>query len=153
MLALVPTFHVGTAAHSIELTSRETLFIVIALLYLVCVGLILSLPKARMKVNQQSRNQQDVLFQSKNMSQIRRVYVSILQTGNFIRKDRRLLISVGQLALGGSVVAVIAMIAPGFVHEFFNKPVCPLAPVWCLAPPSRQTSPVGSAIRAPSRQA
>jgi MFS family permease len=56
------------------------------------------------------------------MSQIRRVYISILQTGNFIRKDRRLLISVGQLALGGSVVAVIAMIAPGFVHEFFNKP-------------------------------
>jgi MFS family permease len=122
MLALVPTFHVGTAAHSIEFTSRETLFIVIALLYLVCVGLILSLPKARMKVNQQSRNQQDVLFQSKNMSQIRRVYVSILQTGNFIRKDRRLLISVGQLALGGSVVAVIAMIAPGFVYEFFHKP-------------------------------
>jgi MFS family permease len=75
-----------------------------------------------MRVSQQSHNQQDVLFQSKDMSQIRRVYISILQTGNFIRKDRRLLISVGQLALGGSVVAVIAMIAPGFVHEFFNKP-------------------------------
>jgi MFS family permease len=122
MLALVPTFHIGTAAHSVTFTSRETLFIVIALLYLVCVGLVLSLPKARMKVSQQSHNQQDVLFQSKDMSQIRRVYISILQTGNFIRKDRRLLISVGQLALGGSVVAVIAMIAPGFVHEFFNKP-------------------------------
>jgi MFS family permease len=122
MLALVPPIRVGTAAHGIDFTSRETLFLVIALLYLVCVGLILSLPKARMKVTQQSRNQQDVLFESKDMSQIRRVYVSILQTGNFIRKDRRLLISVGQLALGGSVVAVIAMIAPGFVEEFFNKP-------------------------------
>jgi MFS family permease len=122
MLALVPQINLDLGTHGIEFTSRETLFIVIALLYLVCVGLILSLPKARMKVSQQSHNQQDVLFAPKDMSQIRRVYVSILQTGNFIRKDRRLLISVGQLALGGSVVAVIAMIAPGFVHEFFNKP-------------------------------
>jgi len=122
MLALVPQISLDLGTHGIEFTSRETLFIVIALLYLVCVGLILSLPKARMKVSQQSHNQQDVLFAPKDMSQIRRVYVSILQTGNFIRKDRRLLISVGQLALGGSVVAVIAMIAPGFVHEFFNKP-------------------------------
>jgi MFS family permease len=122
MLALVPTIHIGTATHGIDFTSRETLFIVIALLYMVCVGLILSIPKSRMKVTQQSHNQQDVLFASSDMSQIRRVYVSILQTGNFIRKDRRLLISVGQLALGGSVVAVIAMIAPGFVEEFFHKP-------------------------------
>ncbi len=122
MLALVPQISLDLGTHGIEFTSRETLFIVIALLYLVCVGLILSLPKARMKVSQQSHNQQDVLFAPKDMSQIRRVYISILQTGNFIRKDRRLLISVGQLALGGSVVAVIAMIAPGFVHEFFNKP-------------------------------
>jgi MFS family permease len=122
MLALIPTFRVGDAAHGVEFTSRETLFIVIAALYIVCIGLILSIPRARMKVNRQARNQDDVLFEPKEMSQVRRVYVSILQTGNFIRKDRRLLISVGQLALGGSVVAVIAMIAPGFVEDFFHKP-------------------------------
>ncbi len=122
MLALIPTFRVGDAAHGVEFTSRETLFIVIAALYIVCIGLILSIPRARMKVNRQARNQDDVLFEPKEMSQVRRVYISILQTGNFIRKDRRLLISVGQLALGGSVVAVIAMIAPGFVEDFFHKP-------------------------------
>jgi MFS family permease len=122
MLALIPTIHVGTAAHGIEFTSRQVLFIVIALLYLVCVGLILSIPRAKMKVSRQSRDSSDVLYSAREMSQIRRVYVSIIQCGNFIRKDRRLLISVCQLALGGSVVAVIAMIAPGFVEQFFDKP-------------------------------
>ncbi|HEU5347907.1 MAG TPA: MFS transporter, partial [Ktedonobacterales bacterium] len=122
MLALIPTFHVGTATQGVDITSRQTLFLVIAILYLLCVGLILSIPGSRMRAEQSSRDQHDVLFESKEMSQIRRVYVSILQTGNFIRKDRRLLISVCQLALGGSIVAVIAMIAPGFVQEFFNKP-------------------------------
>ncbi|MGE5333711.1 MAG: MFS transporter [Nitrososphaerota archaeon] len=121
MLALVPTFQIGSGAQGIEITSRQTLFIVIAILYMVCVGLIISIPKARMTA-QATRDQQDVLFAPKEMSQVRRVYVSILQTGNFIRKDRRLLITVAQLALGGSIVAVIAMIAPGFVEEFFNKP-------------------------------
>jgi MFS family permease len=122
MLALVPTIVIGTGVAAINVSSRQTLFIVIALLYLVCVALILSIPKAQMRVKRQPNDQRDVLFESKEMSQIRRVYVSILQTGNFIRKDRRLLISVGQLALGGSVVAAIAMIAPGFVQQFFNKP-------------------------------
>ena len=122
MLALIPTFHVGSGATSIAVTSRETLFIVIAALYVVCIGLVLSIPKARMKMAQQSHDANDALFEPKEMSQIRRVYVSILQCGNFIRKDRKLLVSVCQLALGGSIVAVIAMIAPGFVEEFFNKP-------------------------------
>jgi MFS family permease len=122
MLALIPTFRIGTAAHGLDFTSRQTLFIVIAVLYMVCVSLILSIPKARMKVNRQARDSSDVLFASSEMSQVRRVYVSILQTGNFIRKDRRLVISVAQLALGGSLVAVIAMIAPGFVQQFFHKP-------------------------------
>lgn len=122
MLALIPTFRIGTAAHGLDFTSRQTLFIVIAVLYMVCVGLILSIPKARMRVNRQARDSSDVLFASSDMSQVRRVYVSILQTGNFIRKDRRLVISVAQLALGGSLVAVIAMIAPGFVQQFFHKP-------------------------------
>lgn len=123
MLALIPTFLIGS---STQITSRQTLFIVVALLYIVCVGLILSIPKSRMKVRSQAGQardeQEDVLFTTKEMSQVRRVYVSILQTGNFIRKDRKLLISVCQLALGGSIVAVIAMIAPGFVEEFFNQP-------------------------------
>lgn len=122
MLALIPTFYVGSGAESIAVTSRQTLFIVIAALYVVCIGLILSIPKSRMKMAQQSRDANDALFEPKEMSQIRRVYVSILQTGNFIRKDRKLLVSVCQLALGGSIVAVIAMIAPGFVEEFFNRP-------------------------------
>ena len=122
MLALIPTFHVGSGAESIAVTSRQTLFIVIAALYVVCIGLILSIPKARMKAAHPVRDSQDALFEPKEMSQVRRVYVSILQCGNFIRKDRKLLISVCQLALGGSIVAVIAMIAPGFVEEFFNKP-------------------------------
>lgn len=122
MLALIPTFHFGSAINGVDITSRQTLFVVIAVLYIVCAGLILSIPKAHMKAAHAARDHQDVLFASKEMSQIRRVYVSILQSGNFIRKDRRLLISVGQLALGGSIVAVVAMIAPGFVQEFFNKP-------------------------------
>lgn len=122
MLALMPTLHFGSAANGLDFTSRQTLFVVIALLYVVCAGLIISIPRSRMSVDRQAQDQQDVLFASKEMSQIRRVYVSILQTGNLIRKDRRLLISVSQLALGGSIVAVVAMIAPGFVEQFFNKP-------------------------------
>jgi MFS family permease len=122
MLALIPTFHIGPADTGLYFSSRQTLFIVIALLYLVCVGLILSIPRAKMKSPPNTHDTHDVLFMSKEMSSVRRVSVSVLQTANFIRKDRRLLISVCQLALGGSIVAVVAMIAPGFVVEFFNKP-------------------------------
>ena len=122
MLALIPTFQFGSGSTAIDITSRQTLFIVIAALYVVCIGLILSIPKAKMKMPAQARDTEDALFEPKEMSQVRRVYVSILQCGNFIRKDRKLLISVCQLALGGSIVAVIAMIAPGFVEQFFHQP-------------------------------
>jgi len=54
--------------------------------------------------------------------QLRSIWAGILESWRFMRRDRMLEYAVFQLCLGGTVVAIVATIAPQFVFQFFHKP-------------------------------
>lgn len=116
IILFVPSFHLGTAAHGLTVTSTESLFIVVALLYIACALLILSIPRHRLR--------QIHLHPVREKAQGRRlasIWAGIVESWRFVRRDRRLVQAVFQLCLGGTVIAIVATIAPTFVLAFFNR--------------------------------
>jgi hypothetical protein len=104
-----------------------SLFILIALLYVVCALLILSIPPYQMRLIPQPlrlprRQQAEIVKSRKHTSRRARIMAGLIECWRFISRDQVLNVSVWQLALGGSVVAVVAMIAPRFVEDFFQQP-------------------------------
>src|SRR5262249_23667846 len=125
-LLLIPTIHFGPASAGLTLEPIASLFILIAALYLVCAALILSIPPYRMKLIPQPlrlpRRQQAEAVRQAPRSRRARIVAGLVECWRFISRDQVLAVSVWQLALGGSVVAVVAMIAPRFVEQFFKQP-------------------------------
>jgi MFS family permease len=117
LLLVLPSISIGTAQHGIVLEPIETLFMVVAALYVACAALILSIPKKRLQVR---RPAQDRHRQISETRQLHSIWTSIVECWHFIRRDRRLLVSVLQLTIGGTTIAVVAMVAPGFVETFFH---------------------------------
>ena len=118
LLLVLPRIPIGVAPHSIVLDPIEMLFIVVAVLYVVCAALILSIPKRRLLVRQPAPGRQP--RQVSETRQLHSILTSIIECWHFIRLDRRLLVSVLQLTIGGTTIAVVAMVAPGFVETFFH---------------------------------
>jgi MFS family permease len=126
-LLLIPEIHIGPAIGGMTIQPIVTLFILIALLYIVCALLILSIPPYRMRLVPQPlrlprRQQAEVIKPRQHTSRRARIVAGLVECWRFISRDQVLAVSVWQLALGGSVVAVVAMIAPRFVVEFFHQP-------------------------------
>lgn len=125
-LLFIPPLHFGPVSGGFTLEPIATLFILIAALYIVCALLILSIPPYRMRLIPQPlrlpRRQQAEVVKARPRSRRARVVAGLVECWRFISRDQVLNVSVWQLALGGSVVAVVAMIAPRFVIEFFNQP-------------------------------
>lgn len=119
IILFVPQITIGIAPHSIGISSIVSLFVIVALLYIVCAVLILSIPSRRLRFQPSAPARST---RRNETQQVRSIWLGILECATFIRRDRSLLISVLQLCLGGTVVAVIAMIAPGFVQTFFHRP-------------------------------
>ncbi|HEX6819512.1 MAG TPA: MFS transporter [Ktedonobacterales bacterium] len=119
LLLLMPSITIGTVHHNVVVQPIESLFVIVAVLYVVCSLLILSIPVRRLKMQQQPGQRKSRVSETR---QIYSIWLGVLECWHFIRIDRRLLISVIQLCIGGLVVAVVAMIAPGFVQEFFHRP-------------------------------
>jgi MFS family permease len=117
ILLFMPVITIGGATHSIQLQPIDSLFVIVALLYLACVFLVLSIPKRRLTVHESARHR----HRHGSSTQIHSVWTSVMEVLHFIRRDRRLVAAVAQYCIGGTVIAVIAMIAPGFVHTFFNQ--------------------------------
>jgi MFS family permease len=108
--------HASSATESLFKT--EMLFLVVAILYVVCIGLVLSIPKARLQGEVASRTHKRLLPES---NQLRSIWLGIREAGTFVGHDRRLLISILQLCMGGVIVAIVSAIAPNFVLAFFNQ--------------------------------
>lgn len=117
LLLVLPNVLIGTAQHNIVLQPIEALFVIVALLYLVCVALILSIPRRRLQVRKPTQGRHGQVSET---HQLHSIWTSIVECWHFIRRDRRLLIAVLQLTIGGTTIAVVAMVAPGFVETFFN---------------------------------
>lgn len=119
VLVLLPIVHIGTAAHGIDLQPIDSLFVIVGIFYLICTALILSIPRRKLRVQKPAH--QGPRRRSANR-QFYSIWHGILECWHFIRLDKQLLISVLQQVIGGVVVAVVAMVAPGFVEKFFNRP-------------------------------
>jgi len=127
-LLLIPTITLG----HITILPTASLFVVIAILYIVCAGLILSIPHAQLDVpagaNASARAQQA----GANSSARRRRYQAdqrlsgiwkgVVEVMKFIWNDGILQISVWQLTLAGLILSIVALFAPRFVEVFFHAP-------------------------------
>lgn len=119
VLLFAPSFYIGTPHHGVDIIPIETLFLLLALLYLVCTALILSIPARRMRALRPHPIAHRIRREGR---QIKSIGASMVESWHFIRTDMCLLVSVCQLAFTGAFVAAIAMIAPRFVAEFFHRP-------------------------------
>lgn len=117
VLLFVPVITLGTASHGIQVQPIETLFILVVLLYGVCSLLIVSIPKERFRFERLSVLAATHTTRSR---QLRGLWAGMVESWRYVRRDGRLSHAVLQLCLGGTVVAIIATIAPSFVGVFFN---------------------------------
>lgn len=117
IILFVPAFHVGTASHGLTVTSTESLFIIVAALYVACALLILSIPRQRLRI----RHLRPGREQPPASRHLASIWAGIVESWRFVRRDRRLVQAVFQLCLGGTVIAIVATIAPTFVLSFFNR--------------------------------
>ncbi len=117
IVLFVPAFHVGPRHFGLEVRSIESLFLIAAAFYLICALLILTIPRARFHFKRRTAPGRG----SRQESQWRGIWRGIVEAWHFVRHDRVLLNAVLQLCLGGTVVAVVATIAPQFVTIFFHQ--------------------------------
>ena len=116
VLLLAPTFTVGLQPNTLLFQPIHILFLLVAILYICCALLILSIPVARLRVRRPAGQRRRT-----DGRQLRGIWKGILECWDFIRRDGRLLTAVLQLCLGGTIIAVVATIAPGFVVDFFHQ--------------------------------
>lgn len=117
IVLFVPTFHVGPRRFGVDVRSIESLFLFAAALYLICALLIVSIPRAKFHFQRHTYP-----ARLRQESQWRGIWRGIVESWHFMRRDRVLLTAVFQLCLGGTVVAIVATIAPEFVSVFFHRP-------------------------------
>ena len=117
IVLFVPAFHVGPQHFGVDVQPIESLFVIAAVFYLICALLILTIPRANFRFKRRTAPGRG----NRNESQWRGIWRGIVESWHFVRHDRVLLNAVLQLCLGGTVVAVVATIAPQFVTEFFHQ--------------------------------
>ncbi|HEU5438866.1 MAG TPA: MFS transporter [Ktedonobacterales bacterium] len=117
IVLFVPTVHIGPQRFGVDLRSIESLFLIAGVFYLVCALLILSIPRAKFHFQRRTHP-----ARRREEGQWRGIWTGIVEAWHFMRRDRVLLNAVFQLCLGGTVVAIVATIAPQFVSVFFHRP-------------------------------
>jgi MFS family permease len=126
-----PGLDMGVA--TVPVAPAEVLFTMLAGLYLLCAGLILLIPREELAPVRRAGVPTRPLRMHRDARQIRSIWGGMMQCWWHIRRDRYLLVSVFQLAFAGSFIAVIAMMAPQFVTQFFNQPAALAALVFVPA--------------------
>lgn len=118
IITTVPALLLGHYLNqTLVLTSVQSLFVIVGILYLVCALLVLTIPHAQI-VTRVPHPQGQGLGEGER---IRGIWAGIAECWQFVRRNRALLAAVLELSLGGIVIAVIAEVAPRFVQVFFNQ--------------------------------
>lgn len=120
ILLFVPDIHFGPPQAGFDLLSVQTLFLIIAAGYGICMALILSIPARRLRMR--SVTGEEPASHAPQGAQLRGVWQSIVESWRFILADQRLANAVFQLCLVGTATSVIATMAPTFVNIFFHQP-------------------------------
>jgi MFS family permease len=118
ILAALPVIPVGVFFHHrIDVTQLQSLFLIVVILYLVCALLIAAIPRARLMNRTTHMSGRPLAHEGERL---RGIWAGITECWTFIRHDRTLFAAVMQLSLAGTVIAVIAELAPSFVVAFFH---------------------------------
>ncbi len=119
---IFPSFilHLGSLALSV--TSSDVLFLLVAIFYVVCAGLILLIPPAAFHEKHSihfHRTQHPAVEARESMSIL---WHDIAYGWRFVRSDRLLYFAVIQLSVAGNVLLIIAELAGPFVQQVLHLP-------------------------------
>jgi MFS family permease len=129
-LIFLPTFHVFT----ISIHSTEQLYMLVAILYLVCAGLILLIPEARLKQKRHTTITGNIVpVASETIGIIGNVWQEIMQGWSFVRREKPLFLAVVQLSFAGVLMLVISQLATPIVTQLLLFPADYLALVFAPA--------------------
>ncbi len=120
VLLLAPQFSIGLLGHSLTIMPIDSLLLLVAALYLVCVLLILSIQQKSLEPPNPEESAAR-LRKPSEAGQLGAVLADIWDALTFIARNLQLSVVVFQLAIAGVVTAVIAMIAPQFVTVYFHQ--------------------------------
>jgi MFS family permease len=116
IIATLPPFNLGAG---VVISPVMTLFLLVGVLFVVCAALVASIPHDRL-VNRDRPAREAALTVGSERSL--NIWGDITEAWRFVRADHTLFAAVLQLSISGTVIAIIAEIAPRFVKVFFNLP-------------------------------
>jgi MFS family permease len=128
-LSLLPTF---TLLH-IRFDAIVQLYAASAILYLVCAGLILSIPQTGFKQQKRSQREPTPDLATQTLGILHNINDEMRQGWIFIRKRHALLLAVIQLSFAGVLILVIGQIATPIVTNLLHMSVNLMAVVFAPA--------------------
>jgi MFS family permease len=117
IIATLPPFNL---AAGVVISPVMTLFLLVGVLFLVCAALVASIPHERL-VNR-DRGADEGAVSTAGGERSLNIWGDITEAWRFVRRDHTLFAAVLQLSISGTVIAIIAEIAPRFVKVFFDLP-------------------------------
>ncbi|GCF11368.1 MFS transporter [Dictyobacter arantiisoli] len=120
---LFPPFSFLLGKQVFHVESTDMLFVIVAVLYIVCIGLILAIPKAAFQEKhvQQYRHEKDGAYLASSQA-LRTLWKDIVGGWEIVRADRVLFFAVVQLSLVGVLMQLIGELAGTFVQQILNRP-------------------------------
>lgn len=119
---IFPPFTVYIGSSSVHVASIDMLFVIVAMLYAVCMVLILFIPRRYFQQDhlRSMRASAEAHF---DLSQaFRNLWVELYEGWQIIRTDRVLFFGVIQLSLAGIIMQLIGTLAPTFVQSILQRP-------------------------------
>ncbi|GAC1364104.1 MAG: MFS transporter [Ktedonobacteraceae bacterium] len=115
------SFHLGSLLLHVE--SIDMLFLIAAIFYLICVGLILAIPAQAFKQHFQHRHKHETDNALAAASQaLHTLWRDMVAGWRIVRADRLLFFAVIQLSLVGILMQLIGELAGTFVRELLHHP-------------------------------
>lgn len=128
ILSLLPTFHIAT----LTFDSILQLYIIVALFYGVCAGLIALIPKEHFVQRSPARNVTGTLT-TETIGIFGNVWSEMQQGWHFIRHNKPLFLAVIQLSFAGILIYVIGQLATPIVTDLLKLPATAMAFIFAPA--------------------
>ncbi len=129
-LIFLPTFHI----FNLTIHSTEQLYMLVALLYLVCAFLIILIPKPSLIQKRRTTMTGNVgPVATETIGIIGNVWQEMMQGWSFVRREKPLFLAVVQLSFAGVLMLVISQLATPIVTQLLHFPADNLALVFAPA--------------------
>ena len=128
---IFPTFSLPLGSHGVQIEPTDSLFILVALAYLVCVALILLIPTRAFREAHIQRHERAGAHVDVGNA-LSTLWNDMADGWHIVREDRLLFYSVIQLSVVGIVMLLIGELAGAFVQNVLHRPVSQMA--FILAP-------------------